>query len=125
MPQQYLPWPYAAKPVIQHEFDIDHLNLWLTFQLPMNQNVMPDLSKWTAYLDTVAKTISASAWQDAYTLLLTVSDIGSLPDRVLLKYDGPGPDVWLPNDPTRKTLEISYHKQNEPFGPILSLDITT
>lgn len=120
-----MPWPYASKALIQHEWDTDHLNIWLTFPLPMNQNVKPANSKWTAICDTVDKPIASSTWQDAYTLLLTVTGIVSDPARVLLKYDGPGPETYQPDDPARETLEISYHKQWEPWGPILSLDITT
>jgi hypothetical protein len=118
-------WPYAAKFLVQHEFDTDHLNIWLTFHLSMNQTVKPLDEKWICYVDTVEKPVTVSAWQDAYTLLLTVPDIASAPNRVLLKYAGPGPVVYDPADPERKTLEISWHKQYEPCGPILSLDITT
>jgi hypothetical protein len=118
-------WAYAAKAIIEHEFDTDHLNVWLTFQYPMNQTVKPADSKWIVKVDGVEKLISSSAWQDAYTLLLTIPDIASLPDRVLVEYAGPGPTTWAPDDPLRETLEISWQKQWEPWGPILSLDITT
>lgn len=120
-----LPWPYAAKAVIQHEFDTDHLNIWLTFRFSMNQTVKPANTKWIVTIDSVVKDVTASAWQDAYTLLLTVPDIVSQPNRVLVKYDGPGPETWSPDDPDRETLEISWQKQYEPWGDILSLDITT
>lgn len=117
--------PYAAKALIEHEFDTDHLNIWLTFQFAMDIEtippgetepvpVMPPLDKWVVYVDDVDKTVSASEWVDDWTLLLTVPDIGSRPDRVLVKYKGPHPD-----------LRISWHKQWEPWGPILSLDVTT
>jgi hypothetical protein len=118
-------WPYAAKAIIQHEFDTDHLDIYLTFGYAMNQDVKPANSKWTAIVDAVEKAISASEWIDAYTMLLTVPDVSSLPASVKVKYDGPGPDVFLPNDPAREQLEISWHKQFEPWGPIVSLDITT
>lgn len=117
--------PYAAKAIVQHEFDTDHLNVWLTFSYAMNQTIKPADSKWTAIVDDVEKPIAASTWQDAYTLLLLVTDIVSLPDRVLVEYAGPGPDTWAPDDPLRETLEILWQKQWEPWGPILSLDITT
>jgi hypothetical protein len=125
MTVMFQPWPYAAKAYIQHEFDTDHLNVWLTFAYQMNQTIKPDDSKWLVYIDDVEKSISSSGWQDAYTLLLIVPDIGSLPDRVLVKYLGPGPTVYLPGDPNRKTLEITWRKQWEAWGPILSLDVTT
>jgi hypothetical protein len=118
-------YPYAAKATIEHEFDTDHLNIWLTFPLSMNQNVKPANSKWIPSLDGIEKIVSTASWQDDYTLLLVVSGISALPDRVLLKYNGPGPTVWQSDDPARETLEISWHKQYEPWGPILSLNITT
>jgi hypothetical protein len=118
-------WPYAAKAVVQHEFDIDHLNIWLTFPFPMNQTVKPADDKYTITVDTIVKPVSLSTWQDACTLLLTVPDISANPDRVLVSYAGPGPEVWLPNDPLRKTLEICWQKQWEPWTSILSMDIGT
>lgn len=121
----YPGWPYSAKAVIQHEFDTDHLNIWLTFYFSMNQKVKPDDTKWIITVDDIVEPVSISVWQDAYTLLLTVPDIATPPARVLVKYEGPGPVVYDPTDPDRKTLEISYHKQWEAWGGILSLDITT
>lgn len=115
--------PYSAKALIQHEFDTDHLNVWVTFHYPMNQLVKPALSKWTAKVDGIDKPVASSAWQDAYTLLLTVTDILAAPTRFLLEYSGPGPSCFLPDDPNRETLEISWHKQYEPWGPILSENI--
>jgi hypothetical protein len=117
----YLPWPYAAKAIIEHEFDTDHLNIWITFRHAMDiENpithvpIKPPNNLWIVYVDTVEKAVSASAWQDRWTLLLTVPGVETQPTRVLLKYDGPHAD-----------LRISWHKQWEPWGPILSLDITT
>jgi len=107
-------WPYAAKAVIQHEFDTDHLNIWLTFRFAMDQLVKPPDGLWIVKVDGVEKAVSASAWQDAYTLLLTVPDVLALPDRVLVEYTGPN-----------ENLRITWHKQWELWGPILSLDITT
>jgi len=121
----YPGWPYAAKSVIQHEFDTDHLNIWLTFRFGMNQLVMPNLSKWTVKVDDTVKAVAASDWQDAFTLLLTVPTVSALPDRVLVSYAGPGPTVYLPTNPNRKTLEISRNKQYEPWTEILSLNVTT
>jgi len=110
----YLPWPYAAKAIIQHEFDTDHLNIWITFRFAMYQKTKPPDDLWVCCVDDVIKAISSSVWIDAWTLLLTVPNISELPDRVLLEYDGPHED-----------LRISWHKQWEPWGPILSLDVTT
>jgi hypothetical protein len=121
----YPGWPYAAKAVIEHEFDTDHLNIWLTFERRMDVStidpdtglpvpVTPPLENWLIYCDAVEKSAASQEWQDPYTLLIVVSSIVSLPDRVLVKYLEP--DLGL------RTAE---HKQWEPFGPILSLDITT
>lgn len=125
MTDLYLPWPYAAKAVIQHEFDTDHLNIWITFRFAMDttgdplaepvvHDVMPPLELWLVELDDVEKAVTASEWQDPWTLLLTVEDIWANPDRVLVEYDGPD-----------ENLRISWHKQWEPWGPILSLDVSS
>jgi hypothetical protein len=121
----YPGWPYAAKPVIQHEFDTDHLNVWLTFDQQMNQNVKPDIDKWHVFVDTIEKTVSAANWEDHYTLVLTVTSISSLPDRVTVTYDGPGPDIYDPSDPAREELETTTQKQWDGWSLILSLDVTT
>ncbi|GAI10272.1 unnamed protein product [marine sediment metagenome] len=125
MPYNYLPWPYAAKAIIQHEFDVDHLNVWVTFRFamrtsskplaePVVHDVMPLLERWLCEVDDVPKAVTDSAWQDAWTLLLTVPGIAENPDRVLLEYNGPDED-----------LRISWEKQWEPWGPILSLDVSS
>jgi len=115
--------PYAAKAIIEHEFDADHLNVYVTFRFamettddplaePVVHDVMPPLELWLCEVDDVAKATTASAWQDAWTLLLTVPDIAVYPDRVTLEYDGPN-----------ENLRITWDKQWEPWGPILSTDI--
>lgn len=114
MSDLWLPWPYAAKAIIQHEFDVDHLNLWVTFRHAMHQATKPGNDKWICKVDDVEMAVTASAWQDDWTLLLTVPEIQGLPDRVLLAYNGPSP-----------LLRIKWQKQWEPWGPILSLDVTT
>jgi hypothetical protein len=122
---EWMHWPYAAKAIIQHEWDTDHLNIWVTFWWAMNQTIKPLDTKWIVKVDNVEKPVSVSAWQDAWTLLLTVPNVLSAPSRVLLEYKGPGPETYNPADPNRKTLEITWTKQWEPWGPILSMDITT
>lgn len=114
MSDLYLPWPYAAKAIIQHEFDVNHLNLWVTFRFAMDQTVKPANALWICTVDDVVKDVTTSAWQDDWTLLLTVPTIPALPDRVLLAYDGPVVQ-----------LVTKWQKQWEPWGPILSLDVTT
>lgn len=110
----YPGWPYAAKAVIQHEFVSDHLNVWITFSFSMKQTVKPANNLWIVSVDDVVLPVSSSTWQDAWTMLLVVPDVLALPFRVLVAYDGPD-----------SSLVISWLKQWEPWGPILSLDITT
>jgi len=104
--------PYAAKAIVEHEFDTDHLNVYVTFRFPMDQSVKPGNDIWLVEVDSVLKGVTASAWQDAFTILLTVPNVISLPARVTLEYAGPDED-----------LRITWDKQWEPWGPILSTDI--
>lgn len=118
-----VPWPYAAKAIIEHEFDTDHLNIFVTFRFamettsdpladPVVHDVMPPLALWIVEVDNVEKPVTVSAWQDAWTLLLTVPDVAVLPDRVTLEYEGPNVD-----------LRIYWQKQWEPWGPIVSVEL--
>jgi len=104
--------PYAAKAVVEHEFDADHLNVYITFRFSMDQTVKPNNALWICRVDSVTKNITASAWQDAYTLLLTVPNVVVLPDRVTLEYDGPD-----------ENLRITWNKQWEPWGAIVSVEL--
>ncbi|GAI04428.1 unnamed protein product, partial [marine sediment metagenome] len=112
-----------AKAKVEHEFDEDHLNIFVTFRFAMettsdpladevDHDVMPPLNLWLLEADEVAVDITASAWQDQFTLLLTSDTIVAYPDRVTLEYDGP-----------HEKLHIIWDKQWEPWGPILSTDI--
>lgn len=101
--------PYAARAIVEHEFDTDHLNVWVIFRFAMDETVKPAHNLWICEVDDVEKAVTASAWQDAWTLLLTVDDVAQTPDRVTLEYDGPDPN-----------LKITWEKQWEPWGPILS-----
>lgn len=103
--------PYAVKAIIEHEFDTDHLNIWITFRFSMETANKPADAKWIIKVDDVIKAVTASAWQDMWTILLTVGAIGSIPDRVTVEYDGPDP-----------LLATTWNKQWEPWGPILSFD---
>jgi hypothetical protein len=105
--------PYAAKATIQCEFNVNLLNVWLTFRHPMNQLLMPALNLWTLDLDTVDTPVTSSAWQDEFTLLLVVSPCAAAPARVTLAYAGPSPN-----------LATTWGKQWEPWGPILATDLT-
>lgn len=104
--------PYAAKAVIQHEFSVNLLYIWLTFRHPMNQDLKPSLSLWLLECDEVPVDIVDSSWQDEFTLLLTSDTIASAPERVTLAYDGPDPN-----------LTTTWGKQWEPWGSILSIDL--
>ncbi len=104
--------PYSAKAIIEHEFDTDHLNVFITFRFSMDQTVKPTHNLWICEVDDVEKAITVSAWQDAYTLLLTIPTVVVLPDRVTLAYEGPTED-----------LRITWQKQWEPWGPIVSVEL--
>ena len=112
MPHSFLR-PYAALAIIEHEFDTDHLNIFVVFRSPMNQNLKPANVKWICKVDDVVKAVTDSAWQDEWTMLLTVDAIASIPDRVTIEYNGPDSD-----------LVTTWNKQWEPWGPILSSDST-
>lgn len=104
--------PYAAKAIVEHEFDTDHLNIFVTFRFAMDETVKPAHDLWLCEVDDVEKAVTVSAWQDTWTLLLTVPNVVVLPDRVTLEYDGPN-----------ENLRITWQKQWEPWGPIVSVEL--
>lgn len=104
--------PYAAKAIVEHEFEIDQLNIFVTFRFQMNQTVKPANGLWVVDVDGAAKPVTVSAWQDAYTMLLTVPNIPVRPARVTLAFDGPD-----------ENLRITWDKIWEPWGPIVSIEI--
>lgn len=104
--------PYAYGATIEHEFDTDHLNLWLTFRHPMDQDLKPPLALWLLEEDDNAVDIIDSNWQDEFTLLLTSDTVADAPERVLLEYNGPN-----------SNLQTTWGKDWEPWGPKLSTDI--
>lgn len=104
--------PYAAKAIVEHHFDIDHLDLYVTFRFPMNQTVKPVNAKWIVEVDEVEEAVTASAWQDEFTMLLTVADIPVLPEKVTLEYDGPD-----------ENLKTTWAKQWEPWAAIVSVEL--
>lgn len=113
-PSRYPGWPYAAKAVIQHEWHTNHLHVWVTFARAMHVDAKPPNNVWLCEADDTPRAIFSSAWQDAWTLLLTTVNFEGSPARVLLEYDGPNP-----------LLRTTASKQWEPWGPILSLDIAS
>jgi len=104
--------PYAAKAIIEHEFEVDHLNIFVTFRFQMNQDLKPANGLWLPAVNGAAKPVTVSAWQDAYTMLLTVPNIPVRPARVTLAYDGPD-----------ENLQITWAKIWEPWGPIVSVEL--
>lgn len=104
--------PYAAKAIVEHEFDADHLNVFVTFRFAMDVTVKPPHNLWLCEVDAILKAVTVSAWQDSWTLLLTVPNVVVLPDRVTLEYDGPS-----------QALRITWEKQWEPWGPIVSVEL--
>jgi hypothetical protein len=113
--------PYAAKAVIQHEYEDTSLYIWITFCLPMKLSsnplaepvifdVKPPNSKWLIKLDAVETAITSSEWLDLYTMLLTITTIDVSPDKVTVAYDGP--DIGL---------RTAWNKQWEPWAAIESV----
>jgi len=103
------PWPYAATAIVQWEWIINPMFVWVTFKYPMDQTVMPDHGLWLCKVDGNARPTIDSAWQDEFTLLIKVGFVVALPNRVTLEYDGPDP-----------SLRTTWDKQWEPWGPILA-----
>lgn len=112
----YMAWPYAAKAIIQYDFDVgtNRIQIWITFRHPMDQTVKPLDAQWIVMHEAVPKAVTASAWQDAYTMWLLVPACFWNPVHLTVEYDGPCKELWT-----------TWHKQWEPWGPILALDITT
>lgn len=104
--------PYAVKAIVEHHFDVDHLDIYVTFRFPMDIEDKPANALWIVEVDEVAKDVTASAWQDEFTMLLTVADIAVLPGKVTLEYDGPS-----------ALLETTWDKQWEPWAAIVSIEI--
>ncbi len=105
--------PYAARAIITHAFDIDHLDIWIVFRHPMNQDIKPADNLWLVEVEEILEATTASEWQDEFTMLLTVAGIGAIPDKVTVAYAGPSTN-----------LRTTWRKQWEPWGPILSSDGT-
>lgn len=109
MPSPVRPWPYAALALINWLHTAPNLYLWIVFRHPMNQTVKPPLNTWIVDVDGVPKTPAVSAWQDEWTLLLTVNAIALLPSAVTVEFSGPD-----------ENLLTTWGKQWEPWGPIVA-----
>lgn len=102
------PWPYAASAIVQWEWVVNTLFVWVTFKYPMDQTVKPAHGLWKFLVDNVVKPTVFSLWQDEFTILIKAGMVTALPDRVTLEYDGPDTN-----------LRTTWDKQWEPWGPIL------
>jgi len=112
MPPRNFLRPYAALAAIEHMFDVNHVDIYLIFKFPMDQTVKPADAKWICEVEEVTEDVTASSWQDEFTLLLTVAGIATRPTKVTIEYDGPD-----------STLRTTWFKQWEPWGAILSDEI--
>jgi hypothetical protein len=104
--------PYAAKAKIEHEFEVDHLNIWLTFRLPMDISVTPLLSSFIVRLDGVAYPMQSVEWVDQFTLLLQSGYLEIWSGRLTVEFLGPD-----------SGLQTSWGKDWEAWGEILSTDL--
>jgi len=114
--------PYAAKAIIEHGFDIDHLDIWITFRLPMKIcsdpldnptvfDIKPANENWLVKIDTVETPITSSAWLDEYTMHLTIDEVVTQPTDLTVSYIAPSP-----------LLITIWSKQWEPWVDIVSTD---
>jgi len=101
--------PYAAKAIIAHDFDVDHLDIYIEFRHPMDTTVKPANDVWLVYIDEILTSITSSTWLDQYTMLLIIESVASEPDKVTVAYDGPDP-----------LLITAWDKQWNPWAPIPS-----
>jgi len=113
-PRDYLPWPYAAKAIIQHTHQANVLKIWITFRFSMNTDNKPADNKWLVECDGAPEAIDSSAWVDPWTILLTIDPLVGAPEEVTVEYDGPD-----------ELLATRWDKQWEPWGPIPSVEIPT
>lgn len=102
------PWPYAATAIVQWAWSPNALRIWVTFRHPMDQTVKPAHGLWKCEINDVLNAVDVSAWQDPWTILLTIGPVFAVPNKVTLEYDGPD-----------ENLRTTWDKQWEPWGPIL------
>lgn len=113
-PRNDLPWPYAAKAIVRHTYREAVLEIWITFRFKMNTDNKPPNASWKVEADEVPEAIDSSAWQDQWTMLLTIDPLVGAPAKVTVEYDGPDDD-----------LATIWNKQWEPWGPIVSVEEPT
>ncbi len=107
--QLELPWPYAAKAIIQHQHRITFAVVWITFRHKMDIDVKPPDAKWIVRADGLPKPIFSQTWLDPWTMQLIVPDILTPPRHLTVEYDGPD-----------ENLITAWNKQWEAWGEILS-----
>ena len=103
---------YAYSAWIKHKFFTNTLGIYITFTSPMNQLQTPAYDLWLVVVDEVEKSVTGSAWVDAWTLVLTVAEIKANPETVTVTYEGPS-----------TSLATTWEKQWEPWGPIPSIEL--
>ncbi|MBA7623567.1 hypothetical protein ES703_30964 [subsurface metagenome] len=113
-PREDLPWPYAAKAIIQHTHQANILKIWITFRFSMNTDNKPADNLWLVEIDGIPEAIDSSAWVDPWTMLLTIDPLIGAPEEVTIEYNGPD-----------ELLATRWDKQWEPWGPIPSVEIPT
>lgn len=113
-PQFHLPWPYAAKAIIQHSYTSGILSVWITFRFAMNIDNKPADNLWIVECDGAPEAITASAWHDPWTMLLTIDPLIGAPQEVTVEYDGPD-----------ELLTTRWDKQWEPWSAIISVELPT
>lgn len=112
--------PYAAKAIVSHDFNVNHVSIWVEFNhamemyirplaSPVPAHLTPALSLWKLKCDGVELAVVAESWQDGWTLLLTSDTIEAAPSKITLEYLGPSIG-----------LKTAWGKQWEAFGPIPS-----
>ena len=105
-------WPYATKAVLQHNFDVNHLDLFMTFYEKMNILLLPPTVNFYWRVDGSQVGIDIIAWLDPWTLKFINYSVDDDPDKVTLEYRIPTP-----------LLITVGGKQWDIFGEILSQEI--
>ncbi len=106
-----LPWPYAAKAIVQFAMLFGNLIIYLTFRHKMNTDIKPALPLWKLTRAGVPDIPDFSTWLDPWTMQLGVVAVAE-PAWITVEYDGPDAN-----------LETVWHKMWEPWGPILGFVI--
>lgn len=113
-PRTHLPWPYAAKAIIEHTYFAEVLEIFITFRFSMNTDNKPADNLWLIKCNDVPEAIDSSAWLDPWTMLLTIDPLVGAPAEVTVEYDGPD-----------ELLATRWNKQWEPWAAIPSVEIPT